>query len=201
MMSENGRGDKRRRKSSQHKQKFSKEGQASENSQSHGPVSAPARTASEGRASKNSQSHGRQAGAGQNIGGHGGPKKTGKEQGKNDKGAGARPKWTAAKLRSDPIPSPLCVYCEKPIKELASALTDSNGEAIHFECVQKRIAAMESLGKDDTVTYIGGGRFGVVHFGNSRGTGKFTIKKIIEWEQKDKRAPWRGHIADHFSLT
>jgi hypothetical protein len=29
----------------------------------------------------------------------------------------------------------------------------------------------------------------------------FTIKKIIEWESKDKRAEWRSVISDHYSVT
>jgi len=29
----------------------------------------------------------------------------------------------------------------------------------------------------------------------------FTIKKIIEWENKDKRAEWRSIISDHYSVT
>jgi hypothetical protein len=176
MTNENWRGDNRRRKSGQRNQQFSNKGGLSENSSRHGR---------------------------QNPGGRGSDhKKTGKEQEKSAKGFNAaRPRWTAVKLRSDPIPTPLCVYCKEPIKELASAIMDKDGEALHFECVQKRIAAAEFLGKGDTVTYIGGGRFGIVRFENPNVLRKFKIKKIIEWEQKDKRAPWRGHIADHFSLT
>ncbi|MDR2445103.1 MAG: hypothetical protein LBD44_04120 [Spirochaetaceae bacterium] len=154
------------------------------------------------RISENNSRHSRQNGAGQNPGGRGGlSKKTGNENGKNAQGLNNRPKWKATKLRSDPIPTPLCAYCKEPIKDLATAITNREGEAIHFECAQKRIAAAEALGKGDTVTYIGGGRFGIVCFENPQIPLKFKIKKIIEWEQKDKRAPWRGHIADHFSLT
>jgi hypothetical protein len=29
----------------------------------------------------------------------------------------------------------------------------------------------------------------------------FTIRKIIEWENKDKRAEWRSVICDHYSVT
>ncbi|MDR3356778.1 MAG: hypothetical protein LBO04_06275 [Spirochaetaceae bacterium] len=179
-MNENWRGDKRRRKSGQNSRPFPKEG----------------------RPSEKIHSHDRRNDAGQNFGGRcGGTKKTAKEQEKNDKAFNARSKWTGARLRTDPIPAPLCAYCKEPVKDLAAALTDKEGNAIHFECVQKHIALSESLGKGDTVTYIGGGRFGIVRFENPNIPRKFTIKKIIEWERKDQRAPWRGHIADHFSYT
>jgi hypothetical protein len=180
MTNENWRGDNRRRKTGHRSQQFSNESGITENIHNRG----------------------KQNNVGKNFGGRNGShKKTGKEPEKNVKGVSGRPKWTAVKLRSDPIPTPLCVYCKEPIKELASAIMDKDGEALHFECVQKRIAVAESLGKGDTVTYIGGGRFGIVRFENPNVLRKFKIKKIIEWEQKDKRAPWRGHIADHFSLT
>lgn len=180
MTNENWRGSNRRRKSDQRNQQLS----------------------NERRVSENNSRHIRQSDAGQNPTGRGGGyKKTGKEQEKNAKGFNGRPKWKAAKLRSDPIPTPLCAFCKEPIKDLAAAITNKDGEAVHFDCAQKRIALAESLGKGDTVTYIGGGRFGIVCFQNPQVPLKFTIKKIIEWEQKDKRAPWRGHIADHFSLT
>ncbi|MDR1257307.1 MAG: hypothetical protein LBJ86_06130 [Spirochaetaceae bacterium] len=126
-------------------------------------------------------------------------KKTGKEQEKNSRAR--RPKWTAAKLRTDPIPAPACPYCGESIKDLACAVSDKNGQAAHFECVQQRISAAETLEKGDTVTYLGGGRFGIVAFENPRAPKRFKVKKIIEWEKKDNHAEWRGRIADHFSLT
>jgi hypothetical protein len=78
---------------------------------------------------------------------------------------------------------------------------------VHFDCVAAKIAAEETLERGDTVTYIGGGRFGIVHFegtgipgrGGERKT--FQIKKIIEWENKDNRADWRSTISDHYSVT
>jgi hypothetical protein len=55
--------------------------------------------------------------------------------------------------------------------------------------------------KGDAVTYIGGGRFGVVHFNNPQDTRNFKIKRIIEWEDKGNRAEWRQTVADHYSVT
>jgi hypothetical protein len=120
-----------------------------------------------------------------------------------------RPKWTAPMLSTDPIPVPDCPYCGKPIKDLSTAISDKNsGTAVHFDCVIARIAENENTEKGDVISYIGGGRFGIVHFSNasdlpgrSPALRKFTIKKIFEWEDKENRADWRKSIADHYSLT
>jgi hypothetical protein len=126
-----------------------------------------------------------------------------------------RLKWKAPELSVEPIPQPNCPYCGKPIKDMAAAMADkSSGEPVHFECVAARIAEGETLESGDTVTYIGGGRFGIVHFPgmirdvvqgrkNNDGydTRNFQIKKIFEWEDKENRAPWRKDVGDHFSVV
>jgi hypothetical protein len=97
---------------------------------------------------------------------------------------------------------------------MSTAIADKNsGEASHFECIAERIAEGENLETGDTVVYIGGGRFGIVHFPGIirdalRGrkntddydTRGFQIKKIFEWEDKENRAPWRKIIEEHFSV-
>jgi hypothetical protein len=75
------------------------------------------------------------------------------------------------------------------------------GAPAHFDCILSRIAENERLEKGDAVTYIGGGRFGIVHFVNPQDTRNFKVKRIIEWEEKGNRADWRQIVADHFSLT
>ena len=145
-----------------------------------------------------------------------------------------RPKWVPPKMSTDPLPVSVCPWCGKPIRDIPSAIADKDtGVPLHFDCVIARISFGEKLEKGDTVTYIGGGRFGIVSFdghGSSHGgyykdtQGKvsdrsqavgrvssgsgslpanrdFTIKKIIEWENKDKRAEWRSTICDHYSVT
>jgi hypothetical protein len=111
-------------------------------------------------------------------------------------------------MPTEPLPIPDCPWCGKPIRDFASAIADKDtGVPIHFDCVAAKIAQEEILEKGDTVTYIGGGRFGIVHFSSSGipgrgGDGKvFKIKKIIEWENKDNRAEWRSTINDHYSVT
>ncbi|MDR2741546.1 MAG: hypothetical protein LBB98_05250 [Treponema sp.] len=113
-----------------------------------------------------------------------------------------RPKWTPVKLSADPLPSPDCSICGKPVKDIASAVTDRiTGAPAHFDCIISRISENEKIERGDTVTYIGGGRFGIVYFANPQDTRNFKVKKIIEWEDKGNRAEWRQTVADHFSLT
>lgn len=119
-----------------------------------------------------------------------------------------RPKWTPPKMSTEPLPVPNCPWCGRPIKDLASAIADRDtGLPVHFDCVAARIAQKEILEKGDSITYIGGGRFGIISFERSEipdrgGDGKtFKIKKIIEWENKDDRAEWRSTISDHYSVT
>ena len=116
-----------------------------------------------------------------------------------------RPKWVPPKINTEPLPVPDCPWCGKPIKEISFAIADRDtGDPVHFECVSARIAGGETLEKGDVVTYIGGGRFGIVYFntsGKSQPANRdFRIKKIIEWENKDKRAEWRSLISDRYSI-
>jgi hypothetical protein len=120
-----------------------------------------------------------------------------------------RPKWIPPKINTNPLPVPDCPWCGKPIRDIALAISDKDtGAPVHFECVAARIAGGENLEKGDTVTYIGGGRFGIVSLGRQDSSDHlqmirrdFKIKKIIEWENNDKRAEWRSIICDHYSVT
>ncbi|MCL2601853.1 MAG: hypothetical protein FWD91_03470 [Treponema sp.] len=125
-----------------------------------------------------------------------------------------RPKWIPPKTSTEPLPIPDCPWCGKPIQDISYAISDKeSGSPVHFECVADRIAGAENLGAGEAVTYIGGGRFAVVCFSGGevphtppdkvKGEPKreFTIKKIIEWEDKDKRAEWRSSISDRLSVV
>ncbi|MDR0496889.1 MAG: hypothetical protein LBH42_04680 [Treponema sp.] len=124
-----------------------------------------------------------------------------------------RPKWIPPKLSTNPLPVSDCPWCGKPIRDMSSAIADKDtGVPVHFDCVISRITFGEKLEKGDTVSYIGGGRFGIVCLGSSSrdSHGKvsdsvqnrdFSIKKIIEWENKDKRSDWRSAICEHYSVT
>ena len=112
--------------------------------------------------------------------------------------------WTAPKQSTKPIPVLNCIRCGLAIKDPGEALADRiSGSPVHFDCVMTELAEQEALDKGDTLSYLGGGRFGVVRFyDEERGdTKKFAIKKIFEWEDKENRAEWRSIIADHYSGT
>jgi hypothetical protein len=113
-----------------------------------------------------------------------------------------RPKWVAPVLSTEPLPVTDCPYCGKPVRDLAVALSDRGSNApAHFECIASCVAENETLEKGDSITYIGGGRFGVVHFNNQRDKPPFKIVKIFEWENKENRAEWRKSVSDHYSIT
>jgi hypothetical protein len=88
------------------------------------------------------------------------------------------------------------------VKELGAAITDKfTGIPAHFDCVMAKLAENEHLGSGDSVAYIGGGRFGIVHHSNVRDKKIVSIKKIIDWEDQNNRAEWRKSVADRFSAT
>jgi hypothetical protein len=113
-----------------------------------------------------------------------------------------RPQWNPPVLSTEPIPVPNCPWCGKPIKDLATAIADkTSGEPVHFDCVIARLGEGETLDTGDTIGYIGGGRFGIIHFNNPPDTRDFSIKKIFEWENKENRSEWRQSLSGHFSVT
>jgi len=125
---------------------------------------------------------------------------------KFDKGREAasheRPRWTAPVLPPNPITSPDCPWCGKPIKDITSAISDrDSGTPVHFDCVIAKLTERENLATNESVSYIGGGRFGVIHYNNPPDMRDFTVKKILEWEIKEKVYEWRRPISEYFSLT
>lgn len=93
-----------------------------------------------------------------------------------------------------------CPKCNQPVTELSSAITDkATGKPMHFDCALESVQSQEQLASGDKVIYIGQGRFGVVNFPNIHDTKHFTIKKIIDFEEKEKRSPWRDEMSDLYS--
>jgi hypothetical protein len=98
--------------------------------------------------------------------------------------------------------TPDCVWCGKPVKDIATAICDKDsGQPVHFDCVLARLTESEKLEPNDGICYIGGGRFGVVHYSNPPDTRNFTIKKIFEWETKEVNKEWRRTISEYYSVT
>jgi len=113
-----------------------------------------------------------------------------------------RPKWTTPELPANPITTPDCPWCGKKINDITTSISDKDtGLPVHFDCVLARIAETEKLEANDSVCYIGGGRFGIIHYNNPPETKGFTIKKIFEWEAKDAVSEWRRPISEYFSIT
>ncbi|MDR1428855.1 MAG: hypothetical protein LBI85_01070 [Spirochaetaceae bacterium] len=133
--------------------------------------------------------------------------KDGKRGGKPrfDKNRGVlvdRPKWTAPKVSQEPLPEPECPLCGRPIKDLAAALADkASGTPAHFECILGALGERETLEEGDEMSYIGGGRFGVVHYSNPQDRRNFQIKKILQWEDQNIRSDWRRQVTDRYSTT
>jgi len=113
-----------------------------------------------------------------------------------------RPKWIPPKQTPLPQIIASCAWCEKPIKDISTAIADQEtGNPVHFDCVIERIIKREQLESGETISYIGGGRFGIIHYNNPPDTRDFKIKRIFEWENKENRSEWRLTISDHFSET
>jgi hypothetical protein len=113
-----------------------------------------------------------------------------------------RPRWTAPVPSSNPASTPDCPWCGKQITDITAAITDKDsGLPVHFDCVIERITSMETLEPNDSICYIGGGRFGILHYNNPPDTRDFVIKKILEWELKETNTKWRRPFSEYFSVT
>lgn len=95
----------------------------------------------------------------------------------------------------------ICSRCGKPIKDLSAALADKpDGNPVHFDCVLNFLKEHETLNENEALGYIGQGRFAVLKYASMVTMKDFTIVRVIEWEDKNSRAEWRGTIANRFSL-
>lgn len=95
--------------------------------------------------------------------------------------------------------SATCPYCNNPINDITYALSDrQTGAPVHFDCALKKVGESENLASDEKITYIGQGRFGVVHYPDPRNVKQFEIRRIIEWEARDSHFDWRQKITDTF---
>ncbi len=94
----------------------------------------------------------------------------------------------------------MCPQCGMPIADMGSALISrEDGRPMHFDCALALLSEREHIAENERLTYIGQGRFGVLEFANIHDLRHFTIKKIIEWEDKDSRPAWRDELAGLYS--
>lgn len=94
----------------------------------------------------------------------------------------------------------ICPKCQMPITDIASALPDKiTGKPIHFDCVLNQIKKDEPVGENEKIAYIGQGRFAVLYYENPRDPKKFTVKKTIEWEEREQKSEWRDELSSLYS--
>lgn len=93
-----------------------------------------------------------------------------------------------------------CAKCGQQIVDVPMAMADkTTGAPVHFDCVLDEIKAGEKLSENERVTYIGQGKFAVLHFDNIRDLRHFKILKTIEWEPRDSVYDWRSEMAGVYS--
>lgn len=94
----------------------------------------------------------------------------------------------------------ICPVCNQPITDISSCMTDKkSGQPAHFDCILQEVSKEEKLGENEKIAYIGQGRFGILYYENPRDQRHFTIKKIIEWEDRETKPEWREEISGLFS--
>lgn len=94
----------------------------------------------------------------------------------------------------------ICPKCGQPITDVASALSEkSSDKPVHFECALSEVEKKEKLEANERIAYIGKGRFGVLAYDNPNDQRHFTIKRIIEWEDRDQKSQWREEVSDLYS--
>ena len=94
----------------------------------------------------------------------------------------------------------ICPKCGQPITDIASAIADkATGAPLHFDCVLNQVKQSEPTGENEKVAYIGQGRFAVLQYENIRDQRHFTIKKIIEWENREQQSEWRSELSGLYS--
>jgi len=90
---------------------------------------------------------------------------------------------------------PNCPICGRPVRYMMTAIAQGeNGEPTHFDCVLRLITEKEELQPREKVCYLGNGSFGIVRF-KPGGQSKFTIRKRIQYEEREKSFPWRKRIS------
>ena len=67
-----------------------------------------------------------------------------------------------------------------------------------FDCTQVSPGS-RGINENESLLYIGQGRFAVVVYEDPSDKRKFTIVRQIEWEGREARAEWRSEIAGHYS--
>ncbi|GAB4372559.1 MAG: hypothetical protein Kow009_08590 [Spirochaetales bacterium] len=106
-------------------------------------------------------------------------------------GHGVQQSISFQKPQVEPV---VCPRCNAPIKNVYLSLVDpATGQAVHFDCALQIVRQRETLGKGETLVYMGSGNFAIVD--RAPGSGPFHIRKIIPFEERESAASWRKLIS------
>ena len=111
---------------------------------------------------------------------------------KKKKKAGINGFSTLNQVAGVPKPHDKCVYCGKEIENIASAFMAPDGTYAHFDCVLERIRETEKPGEGESVSYIGGGSFGIIGRGED---GKPIIIRRIQYESPETVRSMKAYVA------
>lgn len=91
--------------------------------------------------------------------------------------------------------APLCPLCQKPVRDLYSAITDqSSNEPAHFDCILKMLREINELADNEKICYLGNGSFGIIQLRNAAGKVRFFIRKRFNYEETDPVPVWRKKL-------
>ena len=87
-------------------------------------------------------------------------------------------------------PGLVCKICNEKIQTIASAISVDDGY-VHFDCALEQVKAEEKPNENQTVSYIGSGKFGVCEKDEN---GKWTIVKTIQYESAEKNKAMKEFV-------
>lgn len=88
-------------------------------------------------------------------------------------------------------PGVICPICNQAIDTIASAISKSNGEYVHFDCALNEIKEAEKPTDKQVVSYIGSGNFGICEKDEN---GQWIIVKKINYESKENYNSFKEYI-------
>lgn len=92
------------------------------------------------------------------------------------------------------LPQVDCPYCGKPIKFLNTAISvDGEENPVHFDCILTKIGETEQIASDESISYLGGGFFGIIR--TIKESPGFTIRKKFKIEEIAEKPEWRKKMS------
>ncbi|MCK5674503.1 MAG: hypothetical protein KAH95_14075 [Spirochaetales bacterium] len=88
---------------------------------------------------------------------------------------------------------PECPICNKSVKFMLTAISvGEDNKPAHFDCVLKQISEDETLELKEKIIYIGNGKFAIV---NGKSGKDLSIRKTIQYEEKESKGEWRRKLS------